>query len=195
MLRMIPLPRFRAEDKTRSQRFNETSGGRLAPHGANAAASAKATGNMAHSLLTPTMIARESLRVLHQKLRFIGSINRQYDDRFAQSGAKIGDALRIRLPAEFSIRTGKALDVQDISEEYVTLDVTEQVGVDMAFSSAELTLTIDDFGKRYIEPAMAKLAAHLEAEALAMYKDVYEEISDDSDTLSLADVLEGAPSC
>jgi hypothetical protein len=147
---------------------------------------------MAHSLLTPTMIARESLRVLHQKLRFIGSINRQYDDRFAQSGAKIGDALRIRLPGEFQIRTGKTLDVQDIAEDYVTLDVTEQAGVDMAFSSAELTLTIDDFGKRYIEPAMAKLAAHLEAEALALYKDIFEEISDDGDTLSLADVLEGA---
>ena len=52
------------------------------------------------------MIARESLRVLHQKLRFIGSINRTYDDSFAKSGAKIGDSLKIRLPNQYVVRDG-----------------------------------------------------------------------------------------
>jgi hypothetical protein len=147
---------------------------------------------MANSLLSPTMITREAQRILHQKLRFIGSINRQYDDRFAKSGAKIGTALQIRMPNEFLVRTGKTLNAQDVAESTITLNVTDQAGVDMNFSSAELTLTIDDFSKRYIEPAMTRLAAHLEAEALSMYKDIYEEISDDGDTISLADVLEGA---
>jgi hypothetical protein len=38
---------------------------------------------MANTLLTPDIITREALRILHQKLVFIGSINRQYDPRFA----------------------------------------------------------------------------------------------------------------
>ncbi|MEI9890931.1 MAG: hypothetical protein WDN45_10460 [Caulobacteraceae bacterium] len=46
---------------------------------------------MTNSLLTPQQITREALRVLHNKLTFIGAINRQYDDSFAKSGAKIGD--------------------------------------------------------------------------------------------------------
>ena len=45
---------------------------------------------MANNLLTPQMITREALRILHQKLNFVGSINRQYDERFANDGAKIG---------------------------------------------------------------------------------------------------------
>lgn len=146
---------------------------------------------MANSLLSPTEITREALRVLHQKLRFISTIDRQYDDRFAQSGAKIGTSLQIRKPNEFTVRTGKTLDAQDVTEETVTLNVTSQAGVDLNFSSAELTMTIDDFSSRYIDPAMSRLAAHLEADALSMYKDVFEEICDDGDTATVADILEG----
>jgi hypothetical protein len=50
------------------------------------------------------------LRILHQKLNFIGSINRQYDDSFAKSGAKIGDTLKIRVPNQYTVRSGKTLD-------------------------------------------------------------------------------------
>jgi hypothetical protein len=44
---------------------------------------------MSNTVLTPTAVTREALRILHQKLNFIGSINRSYDDSFAQTGAKI----------------------------------------------------------------------------------------------------------
>ena len=53
---------------------------------------------MPNTILTATAVTREALRVLHQKLNFVGTITRDYDDRFAQSGAKIGDTLKIRLP-------------------------------------------------------------------------------------------------
>ena len=46
---------------------------------------------MANTLLTSDVITNEAQRILHQKLNFIGSINRQYDDQFAKSGAKIGN--------------------------------------------------------------------------------------------------------
>jgi hypothetical protein len=48
---------------------------------------------MANALLTPTAVTRKALQILHQKLNFIGNINRQYDDSFATSGAKIGSQL------------------------------------------------------------------------------------------------------
>jgi hypothetical protein len=35
---------------------------------------------MANTLLTPTAVTRKALRILHQKCRFIGGVNRQYDD-------------------------------------------------------------------------------------------------------------------
>jgi len=126
-----------------------------------------------NTILTPAMITKEALRILHNKLTFIGSIDRQYDNRFAVSGAKIGSQLQIRLPNQYSVRTGSVMQVNDTTEQSVTLSVATQKGVDMNFSSAELTLSLDDFSKRVIEPAMSVLAANIENDALSMTFDVY----------------------
>jgi hypothetical protein len=146
---------------------------------------------MSNTILTPTAVTREALRILHQKLNFIGTINRQYDDSFAKSGAKIGTALKIREPNQFQIRTGKTLDAQDISEESQTLTVATQKGVDVNFSSAELTMSLDDFGKRILDPAMAVLAANIEADAMSMQLDVYNAVHDDGNAIVYNDVLDG----
>lgn len=122
---------------------------------------------MANSILTPTMITREALRVLHQKLNFIGNVNRQYDDRFAQTGAKIGTSLNIRMPSKYTVRTGATLSAQDHIERSTPLSVSTQYGVDVSFTSVELTMSLDDFSKRIIRPAMAQLAAKIEGDCLA----------------------------
>ncbi len=127
---------------------------------------------MANSILTPTAVTRKALKILHQKSVFIGSINRQYDDSFAQAGAKIGDSLKIRLPNEYTVRTGAVMSVQDTEETSVTLQIATQKGVDVNFSSVDLTLSLDDFSERILDPAMSVLAAAIEADALKMVKDV-----------------------
>lgn len=76
---------------------------------------------MPNSILTPTAVTREALRILHQKLNFVGNIKRDYDDSFAKSGAKIGDSLKIRLPNQYTVRTGPYLGAQDTSEISTTL--------------------------------------------------------------------------
>jgi hypothetical protein len=144
---------------------------------------------MANSILTPTAVTREALRILHEKLRFVGSCNRQYDSQFANSGAKIGTDLKIRLPNEYTVRTGKTLNAQDTSEQSTTLTVATQKGVDVNFSSAELTMELDDFSKRILDPAMSVLAASIEADALSMYKSVAQEVSDVGAAIEIADLL------
>lgn len=132
---------------------------------------------MANSILTPTAVTREALRIAHEKLTFVGTINRQYDDSFAKSGARIGDSLKIRLPNKYTVRTGKTLNAQDTTEESVTLTVASQVGVDMNFSSAELTMELDDFSKRILEPAISQLASHIEYDVLtSLTKKVYNQV-------------------
>ncbi len=145
---------------------------------------------MTQSLLTPDIITKESLSVLHQKANFVGSINKQYDDQFAKEGAKIGSTLKIREPNQFAVRTGKTLDTQDVTESSQTLTVATQVGVDMNFSSNELTLTIDAFSERYIQPAMSRLAAYIENDAMSMYTDVYQSVWDSAGDLTYNEVLD-----
>ena len=146
---------------------------------------------MSNSLLTPTAVTREALRILHQKLNFVGNINRTYDDSFAQSGAKIGDSLKIRLPNEYTVRTGANLTTQATTETSTTLQVATQKGVDVSFSSAELTLSLDDFSSRILEPAMSVLAANIEADALTMYQDVYNIVDQDGTAFTWNTVLNG----
>jgi hypothetical protein len=122
---------------------------------------------LSNSILTPLIITRESLRVLHSNLSFLGGCNRQYDDRFAQTGAKIGQTLNIRMPSKYSVRTNATLATQDHIERSTPLSVSSQYGVDVTFTSAELTMQLDDFSRRIIRPAMAQLAAKIEGDCLS----------------------------
>lgn len=148
---------------------------------------------MANTILSPTIITREALRILHANLNFIGSINRQYDNQFANEGAspsgKIGPTLTIRLPNQFTVRSGATLAVQDVTEATTTLTVSTQKGVDMNFSVVDLTLSIDQFSDRYLKPAMAQLASTIEADALNMANDVYNFIDDDGNVISFLDYM------
>ena len=132
---------------------------------------------MANDILTPTAVTREALRILHNNLEFTKGVDRQYDDSFAKSGAKIGDSLKIRLPNKFNVRTGKTLDAQDTNETSTTLQVATQKGVDVNFSSAELTLDLDDFSDRILKPAMAKLASVIDFAGLTeAYQNTYNQV-------------------
>ena len=147
---------------------------------------------MPQTLLTPTAVTRSALAILHQKCNFIGNINRQYDDSFAKSGAKIGDSLKIRLPNQYTVRSGATLSAQEITESSTTLQVATQVGVDLNFTSDELTLDLDDFSSRILEPAMAVLAANIESTVYAgCYKAVSNMIDGDAAALVYDHMMQG----
>ena len=145
---------------------------------------------MANTLLNVDQITNRALMILHQKLNFIGSINRDYDNSFAQEGAKIGSTLRIRLPNQYTVRSGAALSLQDVAETNTTLAVTNQKGVDTTFSSAQLALNIFDFSQQVLEPAMAVLAANIEADAFAMARDVYNTVNGSGSAQTLRNMLQ-----
>ena len=129
---------------------------------------------MANSLKFIDMVAREALAIAHEKCSFIGTVDRQYDDSFGKTGAKVGSTLRVRNPNQYTRRQGsRVMDVQDQDESTQTITVATQDGVDMRFNSAELTLDTDSpsdvaaFSKRYIEPAVSVLASGIEGDFLA----------------------------
>ncbi len=147
---------------------------------------------MSNTLLTPTAVTRKALMILHQKLNFVGSINRQYDDSFAKSGAKIGDSLKIRMPNQYTVRSGATLSAQDTTETSTTLQVATQKGVDLNFTSVDLTMNLDDFSERILEPAMSVLAAAVEYDAInGMFKKVYNSVWNGASAATLAKVLAG----
>lgn len=131
---------------------------------------------MSNTILTPAAATRETMMILHNAVRFSRYVNRQYDDSFAQSGAKIGTALKIRKPNKYSIRTGAAINVQNTTEDSVTLTVATQKGVDVSFSSLEETMSIQDFSDRVLLPAVTRLATAVDSDGTAEYINIYNQV-------------------
>ena len=144
---------------------------------------------MANSLLTIDMITRKSLEILENNLVVTRNVNRQYDNSFAVEGAKIGSTLRIRLPDRALVTDGAALQVQDDNEQYTTLAVASQKHIGINFTSAELTMQLDDFADRVLKPRISQLAASVDADVASAYKSIYNSVGTPGTTPSTSLVL------
>jgi hypothetical protein len=131
---------------------------------------------MANTLLTIGLITREALRVLENSLTFTKQVSRQYDDRFAVDGAKIGTVLNVRKPPQYIGRVGQALSIEDATETQVPIELDTQFGVDIQFSSQDLALSIDDFRDRFIKPAIATVANRIDRDGLLLSKEVWNQV-------------------
>jgi hypothetical protein len=144
---------------------------------------------MSNSILTIDMITRKALEILENNLVLTRNVNRQYDDSFAVEGAKIGSTLRIRLPDRALVTDGAALQVQDDNEQYTTLSVASQKHIGVNFTSAELTMQLDDFAERVLKPRISQLASSIDADVANSYKSIYSSVGTPGTTPSTSLVL------
>jgi hypothetical protein len=131
---------------------------------------------MSNSILTIDMITRKALEILENNLVITRNVNRQYDDSFAVEGAKIGSTLRIRLPDRALVTDGAALQVQDDNEQFTTLTVASQKHIGVNFTSAELTMQLDDFAERVLKPRISQLASSIDADVATSFKSIYQSV-------------------
>jgi hypothetical protein len=129
-----------------------------------------------NAFLTISMITKEALRILENNLAFTKRVNRQYDDKFAVEGAKIGYVVNARKPVRYIVTTGQALNIQDSTETQVPVTLTTQDHVDFQFSSADLALSVDDFKTRFLQPAVSALANKIDASGLSLYTQVANQV-------------------
>jgi hypothetical protein len=122
------------------------------------------------------MVAEESLRIAHERLAFIGTVDRQWDKSFTYDPRRgpHGQTLRVKEPNMYKRRRGsRVMDVQEQSEVSQTITVATQDGFDMRFNSQELIQSVDSDGafdelsKNYIEPAVMACLSGIEADFIA----------------------------
>lgn len=122
---------------------------------------------MANSLLTTQIIVREALVQLENELVAAKLVNRRYEKNYSK--AKDGDTIRVRRPIRYNVRTGATMVPQDTEEGNISVKVDKQRGVDLQFSSVDMTLTIEEFSERYLKAGMKELAQYIDADILALY--------------------------
>jgi hypothetical protein len=132
---------------------------------------------MANTFVTPTWVLKEVARLLVPNLKFAANVERSYDDRFSQGGAKVGYTIYARLPQRFKVTSGQAFQPQAINDATVPVSLTDQLNVGTSFSTADATMVVEDVRKRYVAPAAEALAADIDAKGLSrMYPYVYQEV-------------------
>lgn len=121
------------------------------------------------------LVAKESLRIAHEQLQFIKTVDRQYDEdfKFNGRGSPHGSTLRVKDPNQYTRRTGNAMAVQQQAESNQTITVATLNGVDMGFNMQELIQSVDndgafdDLSSKYIQPAISSLVSGIEADFIA----------------------------
>lgn len=121
---------------------------------------------MANSLLTIDMITAEAVRLFKNSNLFVMNMDTQYDPAFAVDGAKIGDTLRIRLPNDYVVTRGAAMQLQSTTEQYTSLSVTNQLNVAVPFTTAERTMSIDRYSEIVMAPMINNLAGQVAADVM-----------------------------
>lgn len=107
-------------------------------------------------------ITYSSADVLTNSFGFTKTVNREYDDRFARTGAKIGSVTNARLPAQFRFSSGAALDPQALNDKGMPVSLNKLYQRSFAVDSTDMTLSVDDFTGRYLTPAMLSMAAEID---------------------------------
>lgn len=112
------------------------------------------------------MITYKMLAVLHNLTVAAKKVNRDYQPQFAKSGAKIGAQVQIRKPPVYVVTHGTTFQAQDYTETQIPLviDYHNQIGVE--FLNDDLTLSMDDFSGRFIEPAMVPMANQVDVDIM-----------------------------
>ena len=124
-----------------------------------------------NTLLTPTIIAQEALLQLENNLVMGRLVHRQYKNEFK----KVGTSVSIRKPVRATVTKAQARANTNIAEYKETLTVATQAHVSWAFSSVELTMTIEEYSARYIQPFCAELANTVDYDLTGLYDDVFSQ--------------------
>jgi hypothetical protein len=133
---------------------------------------------MSNSLITPSIIAKEALMQLENNCVMANLVHRDFEDEFV----KVGSTISVRRPVQFTVTSGATLAKQDVTEGKFSVAVDSQKHVGWGFSTADLTLTIDEYSERYIKPACIQLANQIDADLCGLYKNLWNWVAGTSGT-------------
>ena len=81
------------------------------------------------------------------------------------------------------------LSPQNTVENFATLTVSNVSGVDMSFNTTDLTMSMDRFTERYIEPAAAIIAADIESKSIGVFTQVWNQVNGQGAAQTFKNVL------
>jgi hypothetical protein len=141
-----------------------------------------------NTLVTSTIIAKESLRMIENQLGMAKMVHRDWENKFGKDGQTLG----LRRPNVFRATKARARSNSALAETNITLTVATQAHVSFEWSTKEMTDTIERISERYIKPAMSALANQVDVDLYALYVDVPNQVGTAGTTPAGYDVFADA---
>ncbi len=143
-------------------------------------------------ILTNQEISFKNLMVLENCISFTKKVIRRYDEKFGRTGAKIGYVLNIRKPARSVSTAGQGIQLQDYIERSVPLILNKQYQQACAFTSSDLTLSLDDFSNRVTKPKIVQLGNDIDYDGLQQFVNVPAEVGTPGTVPNVLDTYQNA---
>jgi hypothetical protein len=124
---------------------------------------------VSNTLITPSVIAKEALLSFENEMVFGGLVHRDYKKEFVKIGSKVS----IRKPVKFVASDGNTRVHQNVSESVTDITINKRKHVSWAFSMQDLTLTVSEYNKRYIQPACAALANIVDSDLASLHDQLF----------------------
>ena len=103
-------------------------------------------------------------------------VHRDFSDEFVPG---VGDKISIRKPAQFEARefNGTSIDVQDATENSVTVTMDKHLDVSFAVTSKQMAMDIADFSTQFLVPAMQAFSDKIDKCILGLATDITNRVS------------------
>jgi hypothetical protein len=124
---------------------------------------------VSNTLVTCSIVAKESLAVLENMLAFSQNVNRDWEAEFTSNMARgyaPGQTINIKKPPRYQYRAGRVAVPQSTVESTVPLTLS-QGGCDISFTSNERTLSLTKLEDK-IMAAMAPVANEIDRQGLTL---------------------------
>lgn len=124
---------------------------------------------MSNTLVTCSIVAKESLAILKNMLTFSAAVNRDWEEEFTgnmQRGYAPGATINIKKPPRYTYRAGRVAVPQSTVETTVPLTLS-QGGCDINFTGLERTLSLTKLEDK-IQAAMAPVANEIDRQGLTL---------------------------
>lgn len=114
-------------------------------------------------------MAKEFLRHFENSNTFSKYVNKNYAKEYTNNTFRPGTVINIPKPARFAVTSGATASFPDITEESVSLTVS-QYNSSFAPTSVEMTTSVskDQFSERYIKPMAVALSSQVDKDGLAL---------------------------
>lgn len=117
-----------------------------------------------NTILTTSLISKTALAMFANNAPFVMTASRIYQPEFSDTGYKIGSSINMKRQNNYVIGDGSAATAQNITESVETLTISHQYNAFISYSIQDLTLSIDDFSRMFLQPAIQGIISKMESD-------------------------------